>query len=169
MKKQLLIFVIVLLAALVAAIPAFADPTGNSVHVGGPDACVGWGISPGCDANFSLVAIEHQDGRVTGHYTDQFGGGYGGFHANIDCLYVEGNQALVSGWVTSETFSGDGSFVGEPVSARVKDNGKSANDPPDQISFSHIGADGGDHLHGTCDEQPAYELNDMPQGQVKVR
>ena len=38
--------------------------------------------------------------------------------------------------------------------------------PP--FSFSHIGEDGGDHPHGTCDEKPDYGLADVSQGQVVV-
>ena len=169
MRKTVLLLVLVLLVALIAAIPALGARPGHSVHVGGPDVCAAFGLPPGCDANHSLVAIEHADGSVTGQWTDQFGFGNGGFHAVIDCLEVDGSEAWVSGWITHETISGDGSLVGEPVSGRMRDNGTSANDPADQISFSHIGEDGGDHPHGTCDEQPDYEQLDMPQGQVKVR
>ena len=89
-----------------------------------------------------------------------------GFHETIDCLYVDGNEAWVSGVITSDW------AAGEPVSARVRDNGTSANDFPDQISFSHVGADGGNHPHGTCEDyeelEPYYELFDTPQGQVVV-
>src|SRR5512133_1604093 len=88
------------------------DPTGNT------------------DANFSLVANQFSDGSVTGEYTDQFGQGQGGFHAQINCLFVNGNEAWVSGFITSGTFGGV-DLTGLPVITRVQDNGKSANDPPD--------------------------------------
>ncbi len=137
-------------------------PIVHRVHVGVPDACTAFGLPPGCDANWSLVAVQYADGSVSGQFTDRFASPYGGFHAVIDCLYVDGNDAWISGVITH------GNGVGEPVSARVRDNGTSANDPADQISFSHIGADGGDHPHGTCDQQPDYEQLDVPQGQVVV-
>ena len=87
-------------------------------------------IPPGEDANFSLVAIQHADGRVTGQWSDQFGHGNGGIHVAVDCLEVVGNQAWVSGVITS------GPAAGLPATTRVEDNGTSQNDPPDQISFS---------------------------------
>ena len=163
--------------ALVLALAATASAGGKGpivhrVHVGVPDACAAFGLQPGCDANWSLVAIQYADGSVTGQFIDRFAGGFGGFHAVIDCLYVDGNDAWVSGWITQGS-SGDMDLAGEPVSARVRDSGTSANDPPDQISFSHIGADGGDHPHGTCEDyeelEPYYELFDVPQGQVVVQ
>jgi hypothetical protein len=113
------------------------------------------------------VAVQYADGSVSGQFIDRFWQGWG-FHATIDCLYVDGNDAWVSGEITSGYFGGE-DRIGEPISARVRDNGTSANDPPDQISYSHIGADGGDHPHGTCDEQPDYEQLDVPQGQVVVK
>ena len=156
------------LALILATMASAGGPIAHQVHVGVPDACAAFGLSPGCDANWSLIAIERADGSVSGKFTDRFAGGYGGFHAVIDCLYVDRNDAWVSGWITQGT-DGDMDLAGMPVSARIRDNGTSANDPPDQISFSHIGADGGDHPHGTCDEQPDYEQLDVPQGQVVVK
>jgi len=58
--------------------PAFNGghgPVVNRVSVGGADVCVGLGLSPGCDANFSLIALEHADGSVSGNAQDSFGGG----------------------------------------------------------------------------------------------
>jgi hypothetical protein len=111
------------------------------------------------------VAIQYADASVSGQFIDRFWDGRG-FHAVIDCLYVDGNEAWVSGLITS------GWLAGEPVSARVRDNGTSANDPPDQISYSHAGPTGGNHPHGTCEDheelEPYYELFDTPQGQVVV-
>jgi len=164
MNKRLLWFVVFLLAVLLAAIPALADYPVHIVHVGGPDACEAWGQSIGCDANFSLVAIEHADGSVTGQWEDQYGRGAGGVHVVIDCLSVDGNQAWVGGLITQDTFSGDGSFIGFRVAARVVDNGNGSNDPPDQISFMNA-----DFENSSCDEQPEYELFDVSQGQVGVK
>lgn len=158
--------VLVLILATVASAQGHG-PIIHRVHVGGADLCAAFGLSPGCDANWSLAAIQYADGSVSGQFTDQWGGGYGGFHAVIDCLYVDGNEAWVSGVITQGT-DGSSDLAGEPVSARIRDNGTSANDPPDQISFSHTGADGGDHPHGTCNEQMDYEQLPVYQGQVVV-
>ena len=114
------------------------------------------------DANFSLVANQFSDGSVTGEYTDQFGQGQGGFHAQIDCLSVQGNEAWVSGFITSGTF-GAVDLTGLPVITRVQDNGKSANGPPDAISFSFIGNP------ALCTTRPNLPLVPMTDGQVTVR
>ena len=140
--------------------PMFANQGNGVVHrvsAGGHDL----DIAENTDANFSLVAIEHGDGRVTGQWTDQFGQQDGGFHAVINCLRVVGNQAWVSGTITSGGVPGF-DFTGLPVITRVRDNGTSANDPPDQISFSFIGNP------TPCTAQPNLILLAMTDGQVKV-
>ncbi len=161
----LIVLTLTLVLALMLAVTALAEGKGPIIHrvqVGGPDSCAAAGLQPGCDANWSLMVIEYADGSVSGQLTDRFWGG-GGFHATIDCLYVDGNEAWVSGVIDS------GWAAGEPVSARVRDNGTSANDAPDQFSLSHAGEGWEGHPHGTCDEQIDYELYDAPQGQVTVR
>jgi hypothetical protein len=139
--------------------PLFAS--GGVVHratVGGHDA------DPfgNTDANFSLVAIEHGDGRITGQWTDQFGQGEGGIHVAVNCLHVVGNQAWVSGIVTHGNFQGV-DFTGQPVGTRVADFGTSHNDPPDAISFSFIGDP------TPCTAAPPYPLLPMTDGQVRVQ
>jgi hypothetical protein len=157
-------FALVLALVLVTAAWAVQGPIVHRVSVGGPDA-----FGPGGDANFSLSAREYADGSVSGQYTDRFSQAFGGggFHAVIDCLSVDGNEAWVSGVITRGTFPlGDGEVLditGFPVAARVQDNGTSANDPPDLISLSVIGDP------TPCTEQPDYVLSAVPEGQVKVR
>jgi hypothetical protein len=150
----------VVLILLLATTASAGGPIVHRVHAGGPDACVGWGLKPGCNANFSLVAIKRADGSVSGQLSDQFGGGVGGYHAVIDCLYVEGNDAWVSGVIIHGTWL-RADVTGWPVVVRVRDNGTSAKDPPDQISMSA--------LEPPCDQQPDLQLLDVPQGQVKVK
>ena len=137
----------------------FANAAGGVIHqvsVGGHDF-----TDPGVDKNFSLVGIVHSDGSVSGEYTDRFGGGAGGFHATVNCVKVVGNQAWVSGIIDSgDAFGTD--LTGVPVLTRVADNGTSANDPPDQISFSFFSAI-------SCNATPNLPLFPMPDGQVKVR
>jgi hypothetical protein len=48
----------------------------------------------------------------------------------------------------------------------VRDNGASANDPADQISYSVFKLD---EPFALCTEKPDYLLFDVPQGQVKVK
>jgi hypothetical protein len=126
--------------------------------VGGHDA----DFSGNTDANFSLVAIEHGDGRITGQWTDQFGQGEGGIHVAVNCLFVVGNNAWVSGIITSGSFGGV-DFTGLPAITRVADLGTSKNDPPDAISFSFIG------VAVPCTAAPPLPLFPMTAGQVKVQ
>ena len=130
----------------------------NRVSASGSDIDA---IAPGGDANFSLTALVRADGSVSGQWADEFGHGNGGFHAVIDCVNIVGNQAWVSGIVTSGTAGGT-DLTGLPVGTRVADNGTSANDPPDQISFSFLGDP------TPCTAAPPYPLLTKTKGQVTV-
>lgn len=126
--------------------------------LGGADICEALGMPTGCDANFSFVAMQDADGSVTGQYHDQFDGGVG-VHATIDCLNIFGNQAWVSGTITT------GPYAGQDIFTTVVDNGTSANDAPDQVYLSGFGA-GID-----CHAAPAFPLPlwNLIKGQVQVR
>lgn len=172
MKTRLFLIAcsVLLISLLLATVAAAGGPVTGRVIVGGPDVCAAFGESPGCDKNFSLVAIKYADGRVSGQWTDRFGGGLGGFHAEVDCLVTDGNDAWVGGVVTKGVIhdpeSGeDFDLSSIRVSTMVRDNGTSANDPADQISFSFLEFDA---PYRTCTEQPTYPLFDVPQGQVLI-
>jgi hypothetical protein len=144
--------------------PASAKgPVTHHVSAGGPDACeaINPTSHPGCNGNFSLVANVYADGSVSGQYTDQFGHGNGGFHAVVDCVSIFGNTAWVSG-VIKQGNLGTADLAGVPVVTRVQDNGKSANDPPDKISYSWI------YDARPCTLRLNYPLLDAPEGQVTV-
>src|SRR6266704_2971977 len=133
----------------------------HHVSVGGPDACFAFGVQPGCDANFSLVAVQGSDGSVTGEYTDRSPSiPTRGFHAVVDCLNVVGKQAWVSGLLDEPQ-----NLAGVPVITMVVDNGTSANDPADSISFSFVDpAQFG--VSASCLDAPDLPLFAAPQGQV---
>jgi hypothetical protein len=147
---------------LVLAIAATA--AGGPVHkvsVGVPDFCdvPTTAQNPGCNANFSIEAQQLADGSARGNYTDQFGHGNGGFHAVVDCVSVSGNKAWVSGIVKSGTYNLNGRIITEVV-----DNGTSAKDPPDTITYSYIAS-----LNFNCKTQPnLLPQVAVPKGQVKV-
>lgn len=170
MAGMLLALAMSVVLVLVLATVAFAEgPIVHRVHIGGPDFCYSQDLPPGCDKNFSLSAREYADGSVRGQYSDQWGLGIGGFHAEIDCLSVDGNEAWVSGVITQGVYHDpdtgeDLDLAGLGVSTRMRDNGTSRQDPPDQISWSV----GHDYQSDLCTEQPDYPLFDVPQGQVKV-
>jgi hypothetical protein len=135
----------------------------HHASLGSADVCVAFGLQAGCDANFSLLANEFADGSVKGQWQDSFGGGFGGVHVNIDCLIVYGSQAVVGGVVTK--FDPDPTLVGTRAVTSVADNGTSANDPADQVSFSFFGY--GDEVGCDFFAPEQFPLNDLT-GQVKV-
>jgi hypothetical protein len=144
------------LSLVLAATAARAQGVQHVVSVGGPDQ----DATNHTDANFSLVAVQYGDGSVKGQWTDQFGQGQGGIHVAINCLFVQGNQAWVSGFITSGNFNG-ADLSGLPVITRVQDNG--GGNTPDAISFSFIG------VAAACTTAPNLALVPMTAGQVTIR
>ena len=134
----------------------------HRVFVGGHDLDV-----PKGDKNFSLIAIQSADGSVKGRYTDMFGAGTttGGYHVDVDCLVVDGNQAWIGGIITNGSINGV-DFTGQRALTRVVDNGKSANDLPDQISYSYKYPANDSPLR--CTRKQGLPLFLMTDGQVTV-
>lgn len=159
MKRSVLFVLVALVPGLLLALSpaASADSVIHRVSVGSADIVP----PPGTDANFSLSAIQRADGTVTGQWQDTvFGRGTPAvaIHVEINCLVVVGNEAWVSGVITRPSF-----FAGVPTITRVRDNGTSANDPADQVSFNFIG-------NATpCTDQPDLPLIDLINGQVTVQ
>ena len=144
-----------------------ANARGGVIHIvsaGSNDACAAFGLATGCDANWSLIAIQHADGSISGQWQDGFAGGTGGIHVTVDCLIVDGNTAIIGGVVTSGNVNGQ-DVTGVRAITAVSDNGTSNNDTPDQISFSYFPVD------ALCDEVPfeQFALLDLTKGQVKVQ
>jgi hypothetical protein len=152
------------LGMLLSSTASAGSPVVHRVSAGGPDICVGVGKKPGCDANFSLVALQRADGTVSGQISDQFAGRIGGYHAVITCLSFsqDGPEAWIGGVVTHGSYLGQ-DMTGFPFVLRVRDNGTSANDPADQISLPIEGGP------GACTEQLDLHLFDAPRGQVKIK
>ncbi len=141
----------------------------HHVSLGGADICEALGLPPGCDANFSLTANMKADGSVSGQWQDTFAGGGEGIHVAIDCINVIGNGAIVGGVITHGTANGV-DVSGQYAITAVVDNGTSANDPKDQMSFSYFPAI---NFFGTenCSELTLddFTLLNLTNGQVKVR
>jgi hypothetical protein len=162
-------FIISLAAIALLTGGTIANAKGKVVHrvsVGGADVCEALGLPTGCDANFSLVAIQKADGSVKGQWQDTFPGGGEGIHVAIDCLNVVGNQAVIGGVITHGTLGGV-DLTGLGAVTKVSDNGTSANDVMDQISFSWFPVD----ADAPCD---AFDFDFFPpealyHGQVKVK
>ncbi|MGD9900350.1 MAG: hypothetical protein AB7T22_14595 [Calditrichaceae bacterium] len=141
----------------------------HHVSLGGADICEALGLPTGCDANFSLTANMKADGSVKGQWQDTFAGGKEGIHVTIDCMNIMGNAAIVGGVIKHGTVGGV-DVSGLYAMTAVVDNGTSANDTPDQLSFSIFPA--GD-VFGTedCNDLTIsdFPLFDLKHGQVKVK
>lgn len=134
------------------------NPVVRRLTVGGADA-EAYG-PPGSDANFSLVALERADGTVTGQIQDAWYRN-SGFHATLDCLSVDGNDAWVSGTVTRSV---NPNFVGRTVNVQVRDGGDAGEDMISPAFF---------YLPYTCADQFPFEdygyLFPVNNGQVKLK
>ncbi len=157
--------IIIAALGLVAGV-TIASAGGGAHHVslGGADICEALGLPTGCDANFSLVAVEKADGSVRGQWQDTFAGGVEGIHVAVDCVNVVGTGAVIGGVVT-HGFVGGVDVSGQDALTAVVDNGTSANDPPDQISFSFFPTGG---LSCTAVVPANFPLFNLARGQVKV-
>jgi hypothetical protein len=159
MRRPVVLLVVALAAAMLLTVSpaAFANAVIHRVSVGSADILP----PPGSDANFSLSAVQRADGTATGQWEDTvFGRSVPAvaLHVDIDCLVVVGNDAWVSGVITRPD-----ALAGLPAVTRVRDNGTSANDPADQVSFTFI------NIGVDCAAQPDLPLNDLLNGQVTVR
>ena len=158
MKALLLLSTGGLALTLAFAGPVYANGVVESVHVGGPDICSAIGADPGCDANFSFTANKFADGSVKGQFTDRLASGVT-IKATLDCLVVSGNKAWVSGTITRPA-----ELAGLLLNTVAVDNGKSANDVADEISFSYF------FLDTTCDAmREDLQLFSVPEGQVTIK
>ncbi len=157
--------IIIAALGLVAGITiASAGGVAHHVSLGGADVCEALGLPTGCDANFSLVAVEKPDGSVRGQWQDTFAGGLEGLHVAVDCVNVVGNGAVIGGVIT-HGFAGGVDVSGQRALTAVVDNGTSVNDPPDQISFSFVGTGG---LSCNALVPANFPLINLTHGQVKV-
>ena len=104
------------------------------------------------------------DGSVSGQWQDTFAGGVDGIHVAVDCMEIVGNGAVISGVITQGTVDGV-DVSGQRAITAVVDNGTSANDPPDEISFSFFPS----NIDCGALEPGNFPLFDLAHGQVKVR
>jgi hypothetical protein len=145
-----------------------ASVTGTPVHrvvIGGPDVCAGFGAQPGCDANFSLLALQSADGSVSGQWIDRlsqnFGGG--GAFVTVDCLAVEGNTAWIGGYMSTP----NGEPIGGRAITRARDLGTSyALELDDRFLMIYNPEDFG--ISANCHDEPFFPLFNVPQGQVTI-
>lgn len=101
---------------------------------------------------------------MSGQWQDTFRGGKEGIHVVVDCLNVIGNGAVVGG-VISRGFASGVDVSGQRAFTAVVDNGRSQQDPPDQLSFSFFPTFNLDCYSLTIAQFPLFELD---KGQVTV-
>ena len=147
----LALLAVIAMALMPLSATSAKGPVAQQVSAGGNDPF----------ASFSLTAKIFADGSVKGQYTDRFPQIGGGFHAVINCVSIVGNDAWVSGVITSGTANGQ-DLTGLPVATRVRDNGTSKY-PPDQLGFSFIGD------ATPCTDHVDYPMFDAPHGQVVIK
>ena len=156
----------------VSSARADQGPIVHRVSVGGPDQCAWLGQKPGCDGNFSLIAMQREDGSVSGQWSDQYGEP-GGLHAVVDCLKVQvipertTLEAWVGGVVTRPTHQ-----AGHRVITRMRDNGTSAHDLADALGRGIVDPEE-EGFSSNCQDYPPADGFDMglarvPQGQVTI-
>jgi len=144
-----------------------ASVSGTPVHrvvIGGPDVCSGFGARPGCDANFSLLALQSADGSVSGQWIDRFSQNFGGggLFVTVDCLEVDGNRAWIGGYVSK------GGTLGLRAVTYAEDRGTSYALERDDGFAPLYGLDSFG-LSTDCHDRPfAFTLN-VPQGQVVIQ
>jgi hypothetical protein len=120
---------------LLFLMPVMLLTAGSSHARGGLAAASGHGnlVMEGALRTFSFQAREFRDGHVQGSLVlkNRHLGVRAG--ADIDCLRIDGDEAILSG-VLTRVDGIEGNFIGDEIWFRVRDNGEGRGDPSDQIS-----------------------------------
>jgi|GEM_PF-1712000 hypothetical protein len=128
------------------------------------------GINTGNDFKYSLSAIRHDDGSVSGEFEERvLLNSTGEFirqtHGTVTCFEIVGNMARIGGLVDHAT---DPRFLpGTEFRLVVVDNGEDASDPPDKGSNARFGFPG--TAQAFCDAGTPFNLEDLQHGNVEVR
>ena len=124
----------VVLCACLGALAAMALLAGGSAASANAPSATGAGhfSYDGGLRTFSLGAVTHQDGSVTGQAQVNDRGDGVIAHITLDCLEADGNIAYMSGIISD---SSRPSLVGDEAWFSVQDNGAGANASPDLISL----------------------------------
>lgn len=128
------------------------------------------GINTGNDFKYSVAAIRHEDGSVSGEFEERvILASTGEFirqtHGTVTCFQIVGNMARIGGLVDQAT---DPRFLpGTEFRLVVVDNGEGASDPPDLGSNARFGFPG--TAQAFCDAGTAFNLEPVQHGNVEVR
>jgi hypothetical protein len=128
------------------------------------------GINTGNDFKYSVAAIRHDDGSVSGEFEERvILNSTGEFirqtHGTVTCFEIVGNMSRIGGLVDQAT---DPRFLpGTEFRLVVVDNGNGASDPPDLGSNARFGFPG--TAQAFCNAGTAFNLEPVEHGNVEVR
>ena len=128
------------------------------------------GINTGNDFKYSLSAIRHEDGSVSGEFEERvILASTGDFirqtHGTVTCFEIVGNMARIGGLVDQAT---DPRFLpGTEFRLVVVDNGEGASDPPDMGSNARFGFPG--TAQAFCNAGTTFNLEQVDHGNIEVR
>jgi hypothetical protein len=128
------------------------------------------GINTGNDFKYSVAAIRHDDGSVSGEFEERVTlASTGEFirqtHGTVTCFQIVDNVARIGGLVDQAT---DQRFLpGTEFRLIVVDNGEGASDPSDLGSNARFGFPG--TAQAFCDAGTAFNLEPVQHGNVEVR
>jgi hypothetical protein len=112
---------------------------------------------------YSFNAIQNRNGSVSGHLTLDSRGQQVIIQGDVNCLVINGNQAIIGGIITNVTPNSDPSFfslVGQPFVLRVVDNGEGAPNPVDLVSDVFA--------PDACSDGPFLPLQPIEAGNITV-
>jgi len=126
------------------------------------------GIATRNDYNYSLTAIRHEDGSVSGEFEERVLGPIVGLfrqtHGTVTCFQIVDNMARIGGVVDH---ANDPRYLGTEFRLNVVDNGEGASDPPDMGSNARFG--GHDTAQAFCDAGAPFNLEPIEHGNIEVR
>lgn len=109
------------------------------------------------------------DGTADGMLQLKSRGQDGKLHADIYCLYVEGNTAYMKGVVTNGGINGDNSLEGFHFRIIVQDNGEGENSPPDLATDIDSVRPGPDPVCGKNKPTPPLTFYPVEEGNIQVK
>ncbi len=116
---------------------------------------------------FTLSAIAHADGSVSGQYQLVVGPAQLVAHGKVTCVTKSGNRAFIGGTIDRRNFFEEFDITG--VAIEVVDNGSGPGDPPDEVSSLGLYVSNPDGPQQFCDDATPGPTMPITQGDLSVR